>query len=58
MGPPETTIREYPMTDHSWDAEFADFLDDIRLGRDPVPGIRDAQAALGVIEKVYREAGR
>ena len=58
MGPPETIIREYPMADNSWDAEFTDFLDDIRLGRDPVPGIRDAQAALGVIETVYREAGR
>jgi len=58
MGPPETTIREYPMADNSWDAEFADFLEDIRLGREPAPGIRDAQAALGVIEKVYLEASR
>jgi len=53
MGPPETTIWEYPMADNSWDLEFAEFLEDIRLHRDPAPGIRDAQAALGVIEKVY-----
>jgi predicted dehydrogenase len=58
MGPPETTIWEYPMADNSWDAEFADFLEDIRLGREPAPGIRDAQAVLGVVEKMYREAGR
>jgi predicted dehydrogenase len=58
MGPPETTIWEYPMADDSWATEFAEFLEDIRLGRDPVPGIRDAQAALDVIEKVYAEASR
>jgi predicted dehydrogenase len=58
MGPPETTIWEYPMTDHSWETELAEFLDDIRLHRDPAPGIRDAQAALSVIEKVYRSAER
>ncbi len=30
MGPPETTVWEYPMADDSWAAEFAEFLDDIR----------------------------
>ncbi|HTF72624.1 MAG TPA: Gfo/Idh/MocA family oxidoreductase [Edaphobacter sp.] len=56
MGPPETTIWEYPMPDDSWTLEFAEFLEDIRLQREPVPGIRDAQAALRVIERVYEEA--
>lgn len=54
LGPPETTIWEYPMADNSWEVEFGEFLDDIRLHRDPAPGIRDAQAALRVIEQVYR----
>lgn len=58
MGPPETTIWEFPMADNSWDTEFAEFLEDIRLKREPAPGIRDAQAALRVIEKVYAEASR
>lgn len=58
MGPPATTIWEYPMADNSWNTEFAEFLEDIRLRRDPVPGIRDAQAALRVIQKVYEEALR
>jgi len=58
MGPPETTLWEYPMADNSWDIEFAEFLDDIRLRRDPVPGIRDAQSVLRVIERVYAEASR
>jgi predicted dehydrogenase len=58
MGPPETTTWEYPMADDSWAVEFREFLDDIRLGREPSPGLADAQAALRVIEKVYGESGR
>lgn len=54
MGPPETTIWEYPMADDSWEAEFAAFLEDIRQGRRPSPGVEDAQAALRVVEEVYR----
>ena len=56
MGPPETQIWEYPMADRSWELEFAAFLDDIRLGRQPSPGIADAQAVLRVVERVYGEA--
>ncbi len=55
MGPPETCAWEYPMADDSWQAEWAAFLDDIRLRRQPNPGIADAQAALRIIEQVYRE---
>ncbi len=58
MGPPETTIWEYPMGDDSWQVEFAEFLDDIRLGRPPGAGLPDALAALEVVEKVYAESGR
>jgi predicted dehydrogenase len=57
MGPPETTAWEYPMADDSWEAEFREFLDDIRLGREPTPGLADAQAALRVVERVYEESG-
>jgi predicted dehydrogenase len=56
MGPPDTTIWEYPMADNSWETEFSEFLEDIRLHRNPSPGIRDAQAALRIVEKVYSEA--
>ncbi len=58
MGPPETTIWEYPMADDSWQVEGAAFLEDIRLRRAPSPGIADAQAALRAVECVYRESGR
>jgi predicted dehydrogenase len=57
MGPPDTTMWEYPRGDDSWEVELAEFLDDIALGREPSPGIADAQAALGVVEAVYRESG-
>lgn len=55
MGPPETTAWEFPMADNSREAEFAEFLEDIRLQRHPRPGIADAQAALSVVEGVYEE---
>ncbi|HLY17885.1 MAG TPA: Gfo/Idh/MocA family oxidoreductase [Bryobacteraceae bacterium] len=55
MGPPETTAWDFPNPDDSWTAEFAEFLEDIRLQRQPRPGIADAQAALRIVERVYRE---
>jgi predicted dehydrogenase len=57
MGPPETTSWEYPMADNSWDTEFAEFLQDIRLRRQPSAGLRDAIAALIIIEKIYGMSG-
>ncbi len=57
MGPPETTSWEFPMADNSWEVEMAEFLEDIRLGRQPAAGLRDAAAALGIVEKIYRGAG-
>ncbi len=56
MGPPETTIWEYPAADDSWEREAAEFLEDIRLGRQPSPGIAEAEAALEIVETMYRES--
>ncbi len=53
MGPPETTIREYPGGDHSWELEFAEFLDDVRLHRQPSAGLPAARAALEVVDHIY-----
>jgi len=58
MGPPETTIWEYPMGDNSWQIEFAEFLEDIRLNRTPAANLNDARAALDVVEKIYAASGR
>jgi predicted dehydrogenase len=55
LGPPETFAWEYPMADNSWETEFQLFLEDIHLDREPSPGVRDAQAALRVIEAVYKD---
>jgi predicted dehydrogenase len=56
MGPPETTIWEYPRGDQSWALEFAEFQEDIRLQRTPGAGLRDARAALAVVEAITRGA--
>ena len=56
MGPPETTIWEYPMGDNSWALEFSEFLEDIHLGRLPSANLYDARAALSVVEKIYTES--
>lgn len=56
MGPPETTVWEFPRGDESWRLEMAEFFDDIRMKRTPVPGLKEARAALAVVEAIY--AGR
>jgi predicted dehydrogenase len=56
MGPPETTIWEYPGEDHSWRAEFADLLACIADGRDPNGGLGDALAALRIIQQLYEQS--
>lgn len=53
LGPPETTIYEYPMADDSWSSEYAAFLEDIRQARTPEPGLKDAHAALRIVERLY-----
>jgi predicted dehydrogenase len=40
MGPPETIVYEFPRADTSWTLELDEFLEDIRLNRTPVPGLR------------------
>jgi predicted dehydrogenase len=57
MGPPQTTIWEYPRGDNSWELEFREFMDDVRLGRTPSANLNDARAALRVVEKIYKDSG-
>jgi predicted dehydrogenase len=56
MGPPETTVFEYPETDRSFTVEMAEFIEDVERGREPRPGLGDARAALTVVERVYGDA--
>jgi len=57
LGPPETTTWEYPRGDQSWKLEFDEFLEDIRLKRQPAASLADARAALRVVEMVYQRSG-
>lgn len=54
MGPPETAIWEYPMADDSWEYEFNEFINDIKTKRQPAAGLKDAHAALKIVEEIYR----
>jgi predicted dehydrogenase len=56
MGPPETTIWEYPGEDQSWRDEFAHFLHCIETGQDPSGDLNDALAALEIVAEIYRQA--
>jgi predicted dehydrogenase len=56
MGPPETTIWEYPGDDQSWGAEFADFRECIAASQQPLGNLDDAIAALDVVEQVYHQS--
>ena len=57
MGPPDTTLWEYPRGDDSWALETATFVDDIRLGRNPEPGLDEGIRALEIVEEIYRRSG-
>jgi predicted dehydrogenase len=56
MGPPDSTIFEFPRGDQSWAIELQEFLTDIREGRQPDPGIKEAKAALRVVEAIYAKS--
>jgi predicted dehydrogenase len=56
MGPPETTIWEYPGEDLSWRRELEHFLDCVAQRRSPNGNLDDALAALEVVGQVYLQA--
>jgi predicted dehydrogenase len=56
MGPPETLIHEFPRGDDSWALETRDFVEDIRSGRQPVPGLKEARSVMNVVDTVYRRS--
>ena len=53
MGPPDTTIWEYPGEDHSWRLELEAFADAIASRSPPPVGLRDAHAALTIVHQIY-----
>ena len=57
MGPPDTVIYEFPRGDDSWRVEMAEFLEDVRLRRTPVPGLKEAKSALAIVQEIYQRSG-
>ena len=53
MGPPETTIWEYPFPDNSWKLEFEYFINCIDKGIQPEGNLYDAQKAIDIIHRIY-----
>jgi predicted dehydrogenase len=56
MGPPETTIWEYPGDDRSWEWEMADFERGAAGESVSAPRLEDALAALEAVEAAYRSS--
>jgi len=57
MGPPETTVFDYPQGDQSWSLEMLEFIEDIRLNREPSPGLSEGIKTLEVVEAIYKKSG-
>lgn len=53
MGPPETTIWEFPGEDLSWSRELDAFCGFVEQRATPKPGLNEAREALRVVEKIY-----
>jgi predicted dehydrogenase len=53
MGPPETTIFEYPGEDRSWQVEWQHTLQRIRERKQPIGNMDDALQTLRVIDQLY-----
>ncbi len=54
MGPPRTTIWEFPGEDVSWENELEDFSRCLRNGKNPATTLRDAKAVLDVLKRLYQ----
>ena len=57
MGIPDTKVYEFPGPDESWRIEMTKFEEDVQAKRTPDAGLKEAQAALEVVEKIYAKAG-
>jgi predicted dehydrogenase len=57
MGPPETTVWDYPAGDHSWKLELIAFEEDILTDRPPSPGLREGIRTLEIVEQIYQSCG-
>jgi predicted dehydrogenase len=58
MGPPETSVWEYPGEDGSWSAEYRHMTECLRSGQPLSGGIEDALAVLEIVRQVYDRGSR
>lgn len=58
MGPPETTIWEYPHEDRSWSAEMENFAAAVAGQPSRCADVSDGLAVLEIVDALYKEAGR
>lgn len=58
MGPPETTMWEYPFSDASWANEFAEFKAALTGELASIADIDDACQILDIIDVAYKRLGR
>jgi predicted dehydrogenase len=56
IGPPETTIWEYPFPDRSFVDEFENFVAAVEGRAPPIGDINDAHANLTIVQAVYDRA--
>jgi predicted dehydrogenase len=56
MGPPETTIFEFPRGEQSWIHEVNLFIDDLVNSRQPRPGLAEGKRILEIVEEIYRRS--
>lgn len=52
MGPPDTTIWEFPTPDNSWKAEINSFSKDIMSKTQPQPNLTNALEVLRIVQKL------
>lgn len=55
MGPPETTIWEYPSSDASWASELVEFEASLAGKSGHIADITDACAVLDLIGSAYKQ---
>jgi predicted dehydrogenase len=53
MGIPDTKVYEFPGADDSWRIELNQFEEDIRNKRTSDAGLKEAKAALEIVESIY-----
>ncbi len=57
MGPPDTKLYEFSGPDESWQMELIEFEKDVQSKRKPDAGLKEAKAALQIVEEIYRKSG-